>query len=327
MRGEIRPPSDKSLTHRAYMLGAIAGGESVVRNPLRGEDCEATLRILGQMGLESAPENGSVRLRPAPEWRSPDGDLDCGNSGTTMRLIAGLIASRPIKATMVGDASLSRRPMGRIADPLRLMGAQIEGDTPPLRIRGADLRAITYESPVASAQIKSAVLLAGLRAHGRTVVVEPHLSRDHTERMLSALGVPVTQGTDENAVAAIDGPAQPVGFEFLVPGDISSAAFFMVAAAMLTGASLELKEVGVNPSRTGLLDVLTLAGAEPRILHEWAELGEPGRIFTLRAGGRCGPSRSRVHWCLGCSTRFPYWRFLRLSARGRRLSGRRGNCG
>jgi len=275
MRGTFRPPSDKSLTHRAYMLGAIASGPSLVRKPLEGEDCESTLACLTQMGLGIERSASEVRLKPAEEWTQPDGPLDCGNSGTTMRLMSGLIASRPIQATLIGDASLSRRPMKRIADPLRRMGAEIEGDSPPLRIKGGKLHAITYDSPVASAQVKSAILLAALRTQGRTVVLEPFLSRDHTERMLSALGVPVTQTMDGEFIAAVDGPARPVGFEFLVPGDISGSAFFMVAAAMLDGSEVDFLELGVNPTRTGILDVLTMAGAEPRYDREWVELGEP----------------------------------------------------
>lgn len=280
LSGDLRPPSDKSLTHRAYMLGAIASGPSRVRMPLRGEDCESTLACLEAMGLVAARSDEGVALRPAPDWISPPGELDCGNSGTTMRLLSGLIASRPIDAILTGDASLRRRPMSRIADPLRAMGADIEGERPPLRIRGGRLRPITYESPVASAQVKSAILLAGLRAAGRTAVLEPAPTRDHTERMLSALGVAVDQG---DGVAALEGPAQPSGFEFSVPGDISSAAFFMVAAAMIPGSRLEVREVGVNPLRTGILDVLTLAGAEAEVRHQWSELGEPVADLEIEA--------------------------------------------
>lgn len=286
LRGTFRPPSDKSLTHRAYMFGAIASEKSVIRNPLESEDCNATLECLRQMGLQAEGTRDEVRLTPVTEWVQPEGDLDCGNSGTTMRLLSGLVASRPLDVRLVGDASLSRRPMKRIAEPLRLMGAVVEGDTPPLHIRGGDVKSITYESPVASAQIKSAVLLAGLRAQGRTAVIEPHLSRDHTERMLSALGVPVTQSDLGHYVSALEGPAQPVGFEFLVPGDISSASFFMVAAALLSNSELDIEELGVNPSRTGILDILTLCGSEPRILREWQELGEP--VANLRIQGTTG---------------------------------------
>ncbi|MFI5386375.1 MAG: 3-phosphoshikimate 1-carboxyvinyltransferase [Fimbriimonadales bacterium] len=284
LRGDFRPPSDKSLTHRAYMFGAIASGESAVRCPLEALDCDSTLRCLVQMGLVVERSPGEVKLKPSREWTQPADVLDCGNSGTTMRLLSGLIASRPLDVTLIGDASLSRRPMKRIAEPLRLMGATIEGDTPPLHIVGRDLRSVTYESPVASAQVKSAVLLAGLRAHGRTAVLESHQSRDHTERMLSALGVPVTQSLNRHFIAAVVGPAQPVGFEFLVPGDISGAAFFMVAAAMLSGSEVDFKEVGVNPSRTGILDILTIVGAEPYTIREWSELGEP--VADLRVLSR-----------------------------------------
>lgn len=283
LRGTFRPPSDKSLTHRAYMFGAIASGESLVRKPLEGEDCESTLHCLRQLGLTYDRAGGEVRLRPAPEWVQPADVLDCGNSGTTIRLMSGLLASRPLDTTLVGDASLSKRPMKRIAEPLRRMGARVEGDTPPLHIVGGDLDAITYESPVASAQVKSAILLAGLRAPGRTVVMEPHLSRDHTERMLSALGVPVSQSSNSHFFAAVEGPCQPIGFEFLVPGDISGAAFFLVATALLQGSEVDFHELGINPSRTGILDVLTMVGAEPRLVREWNELGEPVADVALHS--------------------------------------------
>ncbi len=285
IQGEMRPPSDKSLTHRAYMLGALGRGESVVRMPLTGEDCEATLRCLQQMGLRAARTGTEVRLTPAAEWNSPVGELDCGNSGTTMRLLAGLVASRPIGAVMTGDESLGQRPMRRIAEPLRLMGAQLEGDTPPLRIHGRSLTGITYDSPVASAQIKSCTLFAGLRAEGRTMVTEPALSRDHTERMLSSIGVPIEQGetSDGRPFSALVGPCEVAPLEMTVPGDISSAAFFMVAAAILPGSRLMLRELGVNPTRTGVLDVLTYAGAAPRMLREWSELGEPTANVEIEA--------------------------------------------
>ncbi len=278
LMGELRPPSDKSLTHRAYMLGAIAEGESLVRSPLRGEDCERTLECLKSMGLR-ARRNGDteVVLTPARAWSEPTGELYCGNSGTTMRLLSGLIASRPISATLSGDASLSKRPMGRIAKPLQLMGAEIVGDTPPLRIRGTEVKPLAYVSPVASAQIKSAILLAALRAKGRTSVEEPSLSRDHTERMLSSLGVPIeiTIETDGRAFSALTGPAVPQPFEFTVPGDISSAAFFMVAAALIPESELILRQVGLNPTRSGILDVFAQCGINCRILKETIELGEP----------------------------------------------------
>ena len=276
--GELRPPGDKSLTHRAYMFAAIAEGQSVVREPLQGEDCDATLSCLAQLGARASRMGArEVSISGSSNWVSPKDELYCGNSGTTMRLLSGLIASRPITATLTGDASLSRRPMKRIAEPLRLMGAEIEGDTPPLLIHGGELEGISYDSPVASAQIKSCVLLAGLRARGSTKISEPSLSRDHTERMLSALGVPVEEGTEAGGrpYARIEGGAVVQPFEITVPGDISSAAFVLVAASLLPGSDLLLRDVGVNPSRTGILDVLLEAGVDVQVMNSRSELGEP----------------------------------------------------
>ena len=282
--GEIRVPSDKSLTHRAYMFGAAATSPSRVRRPLRGEDCEATLRALSQMGLEYEwTSDLEVLLKPAEVWHSPAGALDCGNSGTTIRLLSGLIASRPIEATLSGDASLSRRPMKRISEPLRRMGATVEGDTPPLYIKGSDsLQAINFVSPVASAQVKSCVLLAGLRAKGITSVTEPSKSRDHTERMLRACGVEVTE---EGCTVAINGGQSLRGFDLEVPGDISSAAYFMTAAAVVPDAQVALYGVGVNPTRTGILDVFEQAGLAARSDDERMSLGEPVADIFVRNEG------------------------------------------
>jgi 3-phosphoshikimate 1-carboxyvinyltransferase len=282
--GELAVPGDKSLTHRAYMFGAIATGPSVVRAPLRGEDCEATLRCLAAMGLrcEWAGQD-EIRLIPAGDWVEPTGPLDCGNSGTTMRLLSGLIASRPIRATLIGDESLSRRPMKRIAEPLRLMGAKVEGDTPPLRIEGSGrLRGIAYESPVASAQVKSCALLAGLRAEGRTRVTEPEKSRDHTERMLRACGVEVLE---EGRTVSVEGGSRLKPFEFLVPGDISSAAFFLCAAAAIPEAEVTIRNVGVNPTRTGILEVFAQTGVRVLREGERESLGEPVADLFMRHEG------------------------------------------
>ncbi|MBC8065155.1 MAG: 3-phosphoshikimate 1-carboxyvinyltransferase [Chlorobia bacterium] len=312
LRGIFRPPSDKSLTHRAYMFGAAATGESLVRMPLTGEDCEATLRCLAQMGLRfERPSSTEIKLIPAPEWTQPDGSLDCGNSGTTMRLMSGFVASRHLNVTLIGDASLSKRPMKRIAEPLRLMGATVEGDTPPLRIKGSTrLKGIDFQSPVASGQIKGCTLIAGLRADGETWVTEPSLSRDHTERMLTALGVEVRRGVvteslgiesfDEdvnfNSTADLEEEFNVVGwragvvggskinpFEFTVPADISSAAFFMVAAAILPTSRLEIKDLSVNPSRTGILDIFLQAGIPCIPDEEREELGEPVADMVVAA--------------------------------------------
>ena len=271
--GTMRPPSDKSLTHRAYMFASFATTESIVRNPLRGEDCENTLRAMIHLGLRHemlGPEE--FRLIPTQEWMQPNTPIDCGNSGTTMRLLAGLVASRPLNVTFVGDASLSKRPMGRVATPLRLMGAEIEGDRAPLTIRGSKLQGIDYISPVASAQVKSCTLLAGLRAEGTTSVSEPSLSRDHTERMLNAMGYRLDS---DGLKVCVEGGQEGHGFEFNVPGDISSAAFFIVAAAILQNSRLEVKELSVNPTRTGILDVLTQCQIPFFVTDVREELGEP----------------------------------------------------
>ncbi len=281
--GEVRTPPDKSLTHRAYMLGAIAEGPCRVRNPLQSEDAQATLECLAQMGLAydwTSPNE--VRLTPAARWESPSGTLDCGNSGTTMRLLSGLIASRPIRATLIGDASLSRRPMKRIAEPLRLMGATVEGDTPPLHIVGGDLVGIDYVTPVPSAQIKTCVLFAGLRASGPTSVTESVKSRDHTERMLRAAGVEVRE---EGLTVTVQGDARVQPFEFECPGDISSAAFFLVAGAAVSGAEVVLRGVGVNPTRTGVLEVFAQCGIAVRSENEQAPLGEPMADLWVRQEG------------------------------------------
>lgn len=280
LQGEVRPPSDKSLTHRAYLFGAIAKGESRVLNPLRGEDCESTLECLNLLGLRHEwITDSEIRLIPAEKWVQPVRELNCGNSGTTMRLLSGLLASRDLDCTLIGDASLSRRPMKRIAEPLRKMGATVEGDTPPLRIRGGQLQGIDYVSPVASAQIKSCTLLAGLGAEGITRVTEPSRSRDHTERMLRATGVEVI----DDGTVSVQGGQAPNGFEFSVPADISSAAFLIVAAAALPEGRLLVRDLSVNPTRTGLLDVLDQVGIPYEITNPREELGEPVAELQIRA--------------------------------------------
>lgn len=285
--GTIRPPSDKSLTHRAYMFASFASSESIVRNPLRGEDCEHTLRAMIHLGLRHemlGPEE--FRLIPTQEWMHPNVPVDCGNSGTTMRLLAGLVASRPLNVTFVGDASLSRRPMGRVATPLRLMGAEIEGERPPLSIRGGKLQGIDYISPVASAQVKSCTLLAGLRAEGTTSVSEPSLSRDHTERMLKAMGYRLDS---DGLKVSVEGGQDGQGFEFNVPGDISSAAFFIVATAILQNSRLEVNELSVNPTRTGILDILTQCQIPFLVADIQEELGEPVASLVVQTANFLHP--------------------------------------
>lgn len=256
------------------MIASIAESGGIIQNPLSAQDCNDTLQILRDLGLtiEHAPSAGdqpSVRIRPGT-FRAPEKPLWCGNSGTTMRLMAGLLAGAGITAQLIGDESLSRRPMRRVVEPLRLMGADIEGDTPPVEIRPAQLQAIDYLAPIASAQVKSAILLAGLFAEGKTTVTEPTLSRDHTERMLTAAGCKVTQAGLTVAVEA----GRPKTVEMKVPGDISSAAYFLVASAML-GGPLTIKEVGVNPTRTGVIECLRAAGVPIAEIPRRMEQGEP----------------------------------------------------
>ncbi len=285
LQGELRPPSDKSLTHRSYMFAALAEGESTVRMPLRGEDCEATLKCLNQLGLRHEWLNQTeVRFIPTGEWQQPKGLLDCGNSGTTIRLLAGLLASRPLDCFLAGDESLSRRPMNRIAVPLRQMGAEVDGEKPPLRIRGGQLRPITYDSPVPSAQVKSCVLLAGLGTEGTTTVREPTRSRDHTERMLTAMGVQFKYPIDSEGYAvSLEGGQRPSAFEFTVPADISSAAFFLVAAILMPKGQLLVRDLLMNPSRTGILDVFRQCGVPFAMSEDRSELGEPVADLEIRA--------------------------------------------
>ncbi|GMU31816.1 MAG: 3-phosphoshikimate 1-carboxyvinyltransferase [Chthonomonadaceae bacterium] len=274
------------------LLGGIAEDASRIQEPLLSLDCKSTLGCLRSLGVGfEADPSGSLIVHPPKGWSQPEAPLDCGNSGTTMRLLSGLVASRPLEAVLVGDESLSRRPMRRIADPLRAMGAGVEGDTPPLKISGsAELRGIDFQSPVASAQVKSCVLLAGLRASGSTSVEEPLPTRDHTERMLSGLGVEV-QRESETKVRITGGSPVP-GFEFLVPADFSSAAFFVCAAAAREGSALLLRNVGLNPTRTGLLDILDQIGARYEVRDLRDTLGEP--VGDLWVEGRASLSPYRL---------------------------------
>lgn len=265
------------------MFASLADADCMIHNPLLGQDCFSTLKCLIAMGAHASGQRHDwIKMIPAPMWTAPEGYLDCGNSGTTMRLMAGLLAGRDFDSTLVGDASLSRRPMKRIIDPLRLMGAQIEGEHPPLTIRGTTLMPIRYASPIASAQVKSCVLLAGLGLEGVTHVSEPTPSRDHTERMLGALeaNIKVTPAGVELA-----GPVVIPAFEFQVPADISSAAFWMVAAALVSGSHIMLRDVGLNPTRTGILDVFQSAGADVQCDAPRHSLGEPLGDLEVRFTG------------------------------------------
>lgn len=287
IEGSLRVPGDKSISHRSLLLGAMARGTTEVRGFLRGEDCLATLAALRALGTEiEESDDGCVRIRGAgPEGLGePATILDAANSGTSLRLLAGLLAGRPFFSVLTGDASLRKRPMRRILEPLTAMGALLlgraGGEFPPLAIRGGGLTGIAWRSPVASAQVKSAILLAGLQARGETSVTEPTLSRDHTERMLTAFGVsPLRRGT----TVSVPGGALLQATRIAVPGDLSSAAFFLVMAAARPGAEVLIRDVGVNPTRTGLLEVLARMGAAVSQDRPRIQAGEP--VADLRVRG------------------------------------------
>ena len=286
LRGEFTVPGDKSISHRAIMLSALAEGVSRIEGFLEGEDTRATARIFAQMGVRiEAPSPGErvvhgVGLRGL---RAPEGVLDCGNSGTAMRLLCGVLAGQAFDSVLTGDESLSKRPMRRVTGPLAQMGAIIEtaeGGVPPLRVRGYQaLHGIDYASPIASAQVKSAVLLAGLYAEGETAVTEPRPTRDYTERMLSALGWPITF---EPGRARLTGGRALQAIDIVVPADFSSAAFFIVAASLVPGSELVLRDVGMNPRRTGLLHVLRAMGADIVEENRHEAGGEPVADLVVR---------------------------------------------
>jgi 3-phosphoshikimate 1-carboxyvinyltransferase len=266
--GELTVPGDKSISHRALMLGGIAQGVTDITGFLAGEDCLATLRALQALGVRiERPEAQHVIVHGAGPngLRGASAPLDMGNAGTAMRLSMGLLAPQNFDSTLIGDESLMRRPMERVATPLRLMGANIQTQSgrPPVEIRGsARMSAIDYALPVASAQVKSAVLLAGLQASGCTRVTEPAPTRDHTERMLRAFGVNVVQ---QGATASIEGGQILRGTDIVVPADFSSAAFFLVAGCLAADKPLLLRNVGINPTRTGLLELLLQMGADIKV--------------------------------------------------------------
>lgn len=287
IQGSIRVPGDKSISHRSLLLGAMAHGTTEVRGFLRGADCLATLTALRALGVDiTESAEGRLRIlgRGREGLREPDTILDAGNSGTTLRLLAGILAGRPFFSVLTGDASLRSRPMRRVVDPLTAMGATLlgrgNGQYPPLAIQGHHLSGIAWTSSVASAQVKSAILLAGLQATGETSVTEPLLSRDHTERMLTAFGVPVRrQGT----TVSVPGEAHLQAASIAVPGDLSSAAFFLAVGAGCPGGEVLVQGVGVNPTRTGALEVLEAMGATITRERERNEAGEP--VADLRIQG------------------------------------------
>lgn len=289
LRGELTVPGDKSISHRVAILGALARGEMRVQNYLCSEDCLNTLKAMQQLGAKvtpgEKPENFTltgVGMRPT----APSRDIDCGNSGTGMRLMSGVLAALPFRSRLYGDASLCSRPMKRIIEPLSLMGAHITacGEKPgcaPLLIEGRELRPIHYDLPMASAQVKSAILLAGMLTCGVTSLHQPAVTRDHTERLLAHFGIPC-QISEDGLDIALSGPVDIKARDMVIPGDISSAAFWMVAASLVPGSELTLRCVGLNPTRDAIIQVLRRMGADIT-LSNLSEEGEPCGDVTVRA--------------------------------------------
>lgn len=290
LQGIVELPGDKSISHRAAIIAAIADGASRLDNFAANADCTSTLDCLRSLGVETRRDGNTVFIDGVGKFglKKPDTPLDCGNSGTTMRLLAGILAGQRFKSVLTGDESLVKRPMRRIIEPLEKMGATIASNdgTAPLNIHGRyPLRSIAYHTPVASAQIKSCVLFAGLYANGETSTVEPTLSRDHTERLLPLFGVRVgTDGGPASKVRYIKGTSRPTAADLTIPCDISSAAFFLVAAACLPGSELTLPNVGTNPTRTAILDVLECVGAKLSSRNDADRRGEPTDTLTISGG-------------------------------------------
>ncbi|MBD2082983.1 3-phosphoshikimate 1-carboxyvinyltransferase [Leptolyngbya sp. FACHB-17] len=289
LQGRIRIPGDKSISHRALMLGALAQGETIIRGLLLGEDPRSTAECFRAMGAEISELNTEeVRVKGIGLGNliEPVDVLNAGNSGTTLRLMLGILASHPDRFfTVTGDSSLRSRPMSRVVKPLQQMGAQIWGrkqnSLAPLAIQGQALKPLHYHSPIASAQVKSCILLAGLMTDGQTTVTEPALSRDHSERMLRAFGADLTVNPETNSVT-VTGQAKLTGQTVIVPGDISSAAFWLVAGAIVPGSDLTIENVGINPTRTGVLEILERMGADVTIENQREVAGEPVADLRVR---------------------------------------------
>lgn len=285
LQGEIAIPGDKSISHRAVMFGSLAKGTTHISNFLAGADCLATIDCFRKMGIEIEQDgtNVTVHGKGLHGLEKPEGLLDVGNSGTTTRLISGILAGQDFEVVLSGDASLNQRPMKRIMTPLRMMGAEIESvngnDCAPLKITGKKLNAIHYDSPVASAQVKSCVLLAGLYADGKTSVTEPALSRNHTELMLRSFGVEVES---HDRTAEITPPEEMTAVDIIVPGDISSAAYFIAAGLITPDSCIRLKNVGLNPTRDGLLRVCRQMGADIQMENVRDNGGEPAADLMIR---------------------------------------------
>ncbi|TAJ25657.1 MAG: 3-phosphoshikimate 1-carboxyvinyltransferase [Nitrospirae bacterium] len=293
LRGTISVPGDKSITHRAIILSALAEGDSLITGYCRGEDCLNTARAFRAMGVRIDEQPDRLRVYGKGLWglSEPEQPIDCGNSGTGIRLLTGLLAGQDFFTVLTGDESIRRRPMGRVVKPLREMGASIAGrkggELAPLAVTGSRLRGIAYRSPVASAQVKSSLLLAGLYAEGTTCITEPRPSRDHTERIFRYFGIPVT--VEGSSVSL---PGRPIGWggakELAVPGDLSAAAFFLVGATIVPGSDVTITGVGVNPTRSGLLEILSEMGANIHVANQREQAGEPVADLHVRAASLRG---------------------------------------
>ena len=285
LRGTIAVPGDKSISHRSIMFGALAEGVTEVTNFLPGADCLSTISCFKQLGVSIEQEGQLVRIegKGFNGLTEPREVLDVGNSGTTIRLMLGILAGQDFSAVLAGDSSIAKRPMTRVVNPLREMGALIDGrkdgEYTPLSIRGGQLQGVRYQLPVASAQVKSAIILAGLQAEGETIIVEPEATRDHTERMIQQFGGKIEK---DGQTIKVSGNQLFKGTTIHVPGDISSAAFFMVAAAITKNSEVVLKNVGLNPTRTGIIEVMKAMGADITVdLHSGE--GEPAGDVTVRS--------------------------------------------
>ncbi|MGE8034500.1 3-phosphoshikimate 1-carboxyvinyltransferase [Lysinibacillus sp. NPDC093692] len=291
LQGTLTIPGDKSVSHRSVMFGAIATGKTTVDGFLLGEDCLSTIDCFRKLGVKIDVEGTNVSIdSPGIEgWQEPTEVLYTGNSGTTTRLMLGILAGSNVHSVMTGDASIGKRPMRRVIDPLRQMGAHItgraDGQYTPLAIQGTTLQAIDYHMPVASAQVKSAILLAGLRAEGTTIVRETEVSRDHTERMLRQFGARVDE---VDGVIALQGGQTLTGTHVSVPGDISSAAFFLVAGAICEGSKITLENVGINPTRDGIIEVLHNMGASITVMPNEDSQSEPTATITIETSALKG---------------------------------------
>jgi len=298
LRGTLTVPGDKSITHRAIILGALADGEAVITNYCPGLDCLRTAQAFQALGvpIEIAPDRMRVTGKGLRGLREPESIVDCGNSGTGIRLLAGVLAGQDFFSVLTGDESIRRRPMGRVVGPLREMGALITGrgggELAPLAISGTRLRSIKYRSPIISAQVKSSVLLAGPFAEGTTTVIERALSRDHTERLFEYFGIPLTR---HGLTVSVTGPRTFAAKDVPVAGDLSAAAFFLVGASLMPDSDVTITGVGINPTRTGILEVLQEMGARIDLVNPRTQAGEPVADLRVRAaplrGVTVGPER------------------------------------